>query len=75
MKIPYPISLIICLVFVLTFAIQQGYSQSQYTFEEIDSLLKAYGESAEAKKRIIFKLLGVTSLGGINYFGVRGITG
>lgn len=44
---------------------------------EIDSLVKAYGESAEAKKRMIFRLIGLAGLSGVGggYFGVRGITG
>lgn len=42
---------------------------------EIDSLEKAYGESAEAKKRMIYKLISLSGLFGGGYFGVRGITG
>jgi len=42
---------------------------------EIDSLEKAYGESAEAKKRMIYKLVSLSGLFGGGYFGVRGITG
>ena len=40
MKINIPLKLILCQLIILIFFSQQGYSQNQYTFEEIDSLLK-----------------------------------